>query len=281
MANNLLPLGPARGVMDACYHQTCDSLRFNDTVSSFASTDMLVKTTQAMIDTIVDATGAVCPKSKRSILPLDEVPEADYVMKPRSHEFDLPEINNHLTGEADFDLEGRSALGAEVELTTTSMSTTTSTTSTTTTATTTSTTTSTTTTTIKKSKMPSSPVPRAILPKAKLPQDAAFNPSDEIPGVARPLHFGVNNIRLPQAAWRLPRPPRPKTFFYGSPSLMSYGSVISYYGAPSWQRLYGYGSGTSNAYVNPMSAYSAGPTSPSVYGAFWPTRPRPQHLILG
>ena len=55
-------IGPARGAMTECYHNKCDESALNMTVP-FASLELLTKVTQAMVDTVVDATDAKCLNS--------------------------------------------------------------------------------------------------------------------------------------------------------------------------------------------------------------------------
>ncbi len=68
--------------MHACYHRECDSLEQNRT-TPFADIGFLSKVTQALIDSVVDASGAVCTKSRRKIEPLPEAVQADYLFQPK------------------------------------------------------------------------------------------------------------------------------------------------------------------------------------------------------
>ena len=52
-------IGPGRGKMKECYHQTCDSVR-NGHRGDFANMDFYYHTVQALLDTTLDISNSKC-----------------------------------------------------------------------------------------------------------------------------------------------------------------------------------------------------------------------------
>jgi hypothetical protein len=65
-AIHITDTGPARGIMERCYHNECDTASFNMT-EGFANLEFLTKVTQSMIDTLIDVSNAKCHSTKRII----------------------------------------------------------------------------------------------------------------------------------------------------------------------------------------------------------------------